>query len=64
MQEEDLPEAASSQLPLGSRLQQQGAGLIGAKIFRLWPEDGMWYTAEITNFNAKTETHRYSAYRT
>lgn len=42
---------------LGEQLKQLGQVLVGATLWRYWPEHGGWFVADVTGFNEETAEH-------
>lgn len=51
LQLQEANEANEAETSLGWRLQRQGAHMVGKAIYTLWPEDAVWYPAEIISFD-------------
>jgi hypothetical protein len=52
---------AANQAPiqsLGSQLRESGAAAVGKVVQRFWPEEGGWWDATVTDFNAETKEHQ------
>jgi len=46
------------QQSLGSQLLEAGTDAIGRVVQRYWPEEGGWWDATVTDFNAETKEHQ------
>jgi len=52
------PPPPSLQRSLGSQLREAGTDAIGQMVQRYWPEEGGWWDATVTDFNAETKEHQ------